>query len=194
MKQWPWRKILAIVGSCLVVVGILPLAYCFWFEYAPRPEPFFMQFPPQKGEYTLSPFAASFRRPFKIDLEWHRTIPEDKKIWLDMDWKIVDEKGGTVAKGAYHYWIVGNMAVLAGYPSGYRKGQRIVMTLPRDVPGEDESMRLKISVDEAEMGLDMSYAAVPAVFSAGIIAGPGLLLIFLGVRKGRSNLTSPSTP
>ncbi|MGB6687554.1 MAG: hypothetical protein WBE76_06905 [Terracidiphilus sp.] len=196
MKRWPWRKILAMMGVGLVIVGIIPLAECLRLEYAPRPEPFLMQFPLKKGVYTSAPFRTGFHGPARIDLEWRRSIPRDQQQNLDLDWKIVDDRGRIVTKGSYNSrWIVGTTACLGGWAQGYRKGQRIVLTLPGDAQGVDESAWLKIGVDADEIGLDMSYAGAIVWGWAVIVAGPGaLLLILLLAWRVRSNRTSPSTP
>lgn len=195
MKKWPWRKILAIFAGCLVIAGAIPFARCLWYAYEPRPEPLVMEFPLRKGEYASSPFNAGFDGPYRIDLDWDRSILGNEQKRLDLDWKIVDAKRGIVAKGSFDNSIVGNTVCLGGYPAGFRKGQRIVVTLPHDVQNIDESMRLKVSVDAAEISLDMSYAWGIAVGWAGIIAGPGaLLLVLLAVLRMRSHSTSPSTP
>ena len=192
MKKWSWRKILAIIGCCLVVVGLIPVASSFWLEYESRPEPFIMSFPLQKGEYTSSPFKTGFNGPSRIDLEWDRSIPAKQKS-LDLEWKIVDDTGKIVAKGFHNRWIAGNSAPLYGANDVYRKGQRIVVTLPHDVRDVDQSMRVKITVDVAEIALDESYAGIGIVWAA-IVAGPGaILLIVLAVRRARSNSTSPFT-
>jgi len=47
-------------------------------------------------------------------------------------------------------------------------------------------MRLKVSVDEDEILLDLSYAWGLSIIRAGIVAGPGaLLLLFLLIRRMR---------
>jgi hypothetical protein len=186
MKTRLWQKILTILGSCLVIAGIYPFASCLWLAYAPRPEPFSMQFSLRKGEYTSPSIATSFSGPYRIDLEWPRIIPVNRKIWLDLDWKIMDQKGRTVEQGSYHNWIAGNTICLAGYARGYRRGQRVVLRLDHDIQGVGDSMRLKVSVDEDEILLDLSYAWGLSIIRAGIVAGPGaLLLLFLLIRRMR---------
>jgi len=184
MKTRLWQKILAILGACLVIAGISPFACCLWLAYAPRPEPFSMQFPPRIGEYISLPIAIGFGGPYRIDLEWPGSIPGDRQIWLDLDWKIFDQKGRTVEQGSYHNWITGNTICLAGYARGYRRGQRVVLRMARDVQGVGDSMRLKVSVDEDETLLDLSYVWGISIIFAGIVAGPGvLLLLFLLIRR-----------
>jgi hypothetical protein len=193
MKQF-WQKILAILGACLVIAGVYPFVSCIWLEYGPRPEPFLMQFQTRKGEYLSTPIVTGFSGPYRIDLEWPETIPGDRHIWLDLDWKIVDQKGRIVEQGSNHSWIVGNTICLGGYAQGYRRGQRVVLSLPHDVQGLEDSMRMKVSVDQDEITLGLSYAWGFSVIFAGIVAVPGaLLLIFLAVWRVRSHTTSPST-
>jgi hypothetical protein len=184
MKTLLWQKILAILGACLVIVGIYPFASCLWLAYAPRPDPFSMQFPPRKGEYTSPPIATGFGGPYRIDLEWPGSIPGDRHTRLDLDWEILDQKGRTVQQGSYRDWIAGNTICLAGYAPGYRRGQRVVIRLAHDVLGVGDSMRLKVSVDKEEISLDLSYGWGISIICAGIVAGPGaLLLLVLPIRR-----------
>jgi hypothetical protein len=146
-----------------------------------------MQFPPKKGEYTSAPFKTGLLLPYTIDLDWPKPIPEDKQIWLDIDWRIVDDKGGVVTRGSYNDWIVGDAQGLTGYPQGSLKRQRLVLTLPHDVQRMNDDMRLKISVDEGEVSLEMSYVFAPAILWACVTAGPGaiILLVLLISRQNR---------
>jgi hypothetical protein len=178
----------------LVIAGMYPFAGCLWLAFGPRPQPFIMQFPATKGEYTSSPIKTGFGGPYRIDLAWPGSVPGDRQIWLDLDWKIVDQKGGIVEHGSYHDWIAGNTICLAGYAEGYRKGQMVVVSLPHGAQGLGNPMRLKVSVDQDEIGLDLSYGWGISIIDAGLVAGPGvLLLIVLIVWRARSQSKSPST-
>jgi hypothetical protein len=174
MTKGSWRRILAVIAACLILVGLYPLAGCFWLSYAPRPEPSVMQFPLKKGQYTSSPFESGFHGPSRIDLEWQKPMSQS---WLDLDWKLVDDKGATVKQGSHHYWIFGNTAALYGWPEGFRRGQRMVVTVAHDVQGVDEPTQLKVSVDADEIGLDMSYGYGIALIWAGVFVVPGTIIL-----------------
>ena len=188
MKRLQWRKILALIAGCLVIAGITPIAFSFWSVFATPPKPLIVQFPTKAGVYTSPPFNTTLFEPIRFDLEFAR-MPATR-TWLDLDWKIVDDHGSVITEIPYHYWIVENQFHLGGYAKGYRKGQRMVLTLPRDIQGIDENMQLKISEDVDEIGLDMSYAYLLLVGFAVIVSGSGVL-IFLGLCIWRTPRPSP---
>jgi hypothetical protein len=192
MRRGSWRRILATIAVCMILVGIYPLARCLWLSYEPRPAPLVMQFALRKGEYTSSPLKSGFHGPSRIDLEWQKPIPQS---WLDLGWKIVDSNGSTVRQGSLHYWVAGKSATVYGWPEGFRRGQSIVVTVPSDVPSVDEPTQLKISVDEDEIGLDMSYGYGIAIVWAGVFAGPALaILLALLIRQVARRTASKKLP
>ena len=193
MKKWPWRTMLAILGGCLVIAGSYPFTYCLWLANAPRPEMLLFKFPSKQGQYQSPPMKAGFYGPCVIDLEWQRSIPGDKPVELDLDWKILDDRNRLVEQGTSHSEVTSDTIGLAARTSGYRRGQRVVLTLPHDMQDLGEFMQVRARVDTSEISLDLSYAWGISVFIAGVVAGPGaLLLLVLWIKRpGRRPSSGP---
>jgi hypothetical protein len=69
MKQRPWRRILAIVSSVLIVVGASPLVCLYWFASTHNFQPLSMDLPLKQGEYTSAVFKTDLDENYMIQIE-----------------------------------------------------------------------------------------------------------------------------
>src|SRR5580658_11072364 len=97
MKSWPWRLIFGSIGGLLILIGITPLAYLWWFGTAHNLAPLSAPISLKRGEYTSPSFKTDLDEDYQVEiyfLPFHRTP-------LDLDWKIVDENGALIQSGVY---------------------------------------------------------------------------------------------
>ena len=97
MKSWPWRMIFGGVGGLLILVGVTPIAYLLWFGNAHNFEPLSAPLSLKRGEYTSALFETDLDEDYQVEIYF---LPRDRSP-LELDWKIVDERGVLIQSGVY---------------------------------------------------------------------------------------------
>ena len=191
MTRWPWMRILTVLGCLLVVAGVTPMLYLIWFSSAHNFQPLSMPLPLKRGEYASAIFKTDLNDMYQIDLDWQGAM--DKQMAMNLVWKVEDDHGTVLARGNYQGTLRGNEMHLGFYRPGRGLRQRIVLTLPEDAKGLD-SAHAQVNIGVPERNLDMAYGAFPAQFLAGIVAGPGAILLVALLITRRRDHSRPVTP
>jgi hypothetical protein len=178
MRKLPWFRIAVGLALALVLVGIAPLAYMTWEGRAGNLQPLSMPLPQKAGEYTSLFFATNFYDDYQIDIYFLR--PGRKP--LDIDWKIVDETGATLAGGHYRETAMETGGNVVSLERNYRpkRGvrQRAVVTLHQDIDAPI-SGDTRLYIDQPEKSLEVSYAGPAAMMWAAAFTGTGVVILFL---------------
>lgn len=176
------------VGGLLILIGITPLAYLWWFGTAHNFEPLSTPISLKHGEYTSPFFKADLDEDYQVEiyfLPYHRTP-------LNLDWKIVDENGVLIQSGVYteDHHIGGNDAILTRkYRPTRGSAQRIILNIHQDVQAKDSEGQLqptdtRLHIGVPERGLEQAYGSAAAIAWAAVVAGTGtIILFFLLVRR-----------
>ncbi len=115
---------------------------------------------------------------------------------LDMDWEIVNEQGTVMQQGTYNDRIYsGEEAKLGEYLAKLGSHLKVRLSIDRDVQGF-ESAHPKLEFQpNPEYGLENSYGIAAFGIWAGIVAGPGVLLLLclLAQHTMRKNFSAPAS-
>jgi len=174
VQNWSTHKTLVVFGWLFIGAGIAPLAYLLWFGAAHNFRPLSMPLPLKKGEYISSAFSTDLNDAYQVDLQWRGSVGEQMR--LNMRWKIVDRNGAAIQQGAFNNRLLGNSINLGNYKPGNRSGQKIVLTLLRDAQGMEDA-GAQLFVETPEESLSLSYAVLPVVGWAVIVAGSGAAIL-----------------
>jgi len=97
-----------------VVAGLTPLMWCEWSYRTQRVEPLSVSFTLKKGEYVSPSFIPARGEEYSIQIYF---IPSGST--LDLDWKVVNERGQVLASGNCRESPAGNAVLLGFYtPQG----------------------------------------------------------------------------
>lgn len=186
MKRWPWHIILMIVAASLVLVGVAPLAYLFWWGNAHNIEPLSVPLSLKSGEYTSPFFTTDLDDTYQIQIYF---LPQHL-VPLDLDWKVVDDRGAVIQSGAYREHIGGNEANIGEYRPKRGSRQRIIVNIHHDVDAAAGS-DLKLHIGLPEDTLRLAYGSAAAIGWASFFAGSGaiVLLVLLIWRAMRAAVT-----
>lgn len=179
MKSWPWTKIVAGVGSVLVLVGVAPLACLLWYGAVHNFEPLSVPISPKRGEYASPSFTTDLNEPYQIQIYF---LPPHSTP-LDLDWKVVDDRGMVIQSGAFREGNTGGNSVNVGeYRSKRGSRQKVIVNIHQDVDAVGPELKLHVGVPEET--LDMAYGSAAAIGWAAIVGGAGaIVLLSLLVRK-----------
>jgi len=179
MKSWPWSKILTGIGCLLLLMGLAPLAWLLWWGSAHNFEPLSVPLSLKRGEYTSPLFKTDLDEAYQIQIYF---LPPHS-IPLDLDWKVVDDRGAVIQSGAYKEGNTGGNNVNVGeYRPKRGLHQRIIVNIHQEVDAAGSDPKLHIGVPEE--GLGMAYGSGAAIGWAALIAGPGaIVLLVLLIRR-----------
>lgn len=185
-----WGRVLLIAGSVLLVLGLAPGVYLYWFGLTHNFAPLSMPLPLTHGQVTSPLFKTDLTDNYQIDLDWTGTPAQrfDQPIDIAIDWKIADPQGNLIREGAFERNGPQGNALHLGFYQPTRRGlrQRIIVDVRRDVP-ELAGAHPVLSVETPERNLEQAYGLAFAMFLAAVIAGPGLILLIVGlVLRARS--------
>jgi hypothetical protein len=181
VKGWPWQRIFTGVALSLVLAGIAPLSYLFWWGLAHNLEPLSVPIALKRGEFTSPFFTTDLDDDYQIEIYF---LPYPRTP-LNLDWTIVNETGAVIRSGSYRD-EGGNDAIFErSYRPPVGSRQRITLDIQEDVQGAASDVRLHVSLPERSLGL--SYAFPEAVIWASIVAGAGasMLLVLFILRANR---------
>jgi hypothetical protein len=163
------------------------LAYVYWWGSYHNLQPLVMSLPLKRGEHASPFFKTDLHDSYQISLMWDGSI--DKWVYLDMDWKVVDDSGALIEHGTYNNRLLGNGVTLGHYHSKRDLRQRIILRNLQDAQGLD-SADPKLEIGLPSRNLELAYGAGYASQFASIVASPGgLILIFLLIRYAISGKT-----
>jgi hypothetical protein len=133
------------------------------------------------GEYS-SPY-------FRTYLSGDRFPSQQTNV--DLDWKIVDAHGDTLQKGTYSDRLRGaNTVNLGTYQTRFGQRQKVIVTVHQDVEGESANARLEIG--QPEISLEIGYGFILVLLWAGIVAGPGAILLCILMIRGATQRKRPA--
>jgi hypothetical protein len=187
MKKWPWVKILFSVSCLLVLLGVAPLAFAIWevTQSQPLSEPLTLK----RGEYGSPYFRTYLGGDYQVQLGWLR-FP-DAQAMVDLDWKIVDDSGTVIQHGTYSDRLRGaNNLNLGEYRPKFGLRQRIITTVHQDVQGDSANATLQIG--QPEISLDMSYGFFLFLGWAGVVGGPGVVMLCILLVRRITRHKSPT--
>lgn len=209
MKRWPWGKILIIVACVLILVGLFPISYLYWFGFTHNWNPMTMPLPLARGAYTSPAFTTDLDKPYYLvvvsdrilDGQGTSCIEGGKVIYsyacegvgriLDMDWEIVNERGTVVRQGTYNDRIYSGVeARLGDYLAKPGSHLKVSLTIHQGVQGFDSAHPKLQFQPNPEYGLENGYGWAAFMAWAVIVAGPGviILLVFLIARVSRKKI------
>ena len=193
MKKWPWRRILTILGVVLIVVGLAPLAALLWDSLTHNDRPLSMDFPLHAGQYTSPEFRTDRAESYMIQMEMMdstgRGIGLNPDAVLDLDWKITNQDGAVIAKGALIQPMRGANAVnIGGYAPKRGLRQRMIFNLHRDF-AEPAGSKVTLEINSTEDPEGAAFGFYLFAWWAGILGGCGaaLLLAVLILQVARPN-------
>lgn len=189
MKEGSRDKILLAVGCLLVVVGVGPLADSLW--QGANAQPLSVPVTLKSGQYASPYFRTYLSGDYQAELTWMRGSPAPDAD-LDVDWKIVDDKGAVIKQGIHSGKLRGaNDVILGYYRARFGQRQKIIMTIHRDVEGP--SANAELDIGQPEIGLDLSFGIPMLLGWAVFVGGCGMILlcIFL-IAKRRNNSATPA--
>lgn len=175
-KKWPWRTLLGSVAVFLILVGLAPLAYLFWWGNSHNLEPLSIPLSLKRGEFKSPFFTTDLDDDYQIEIYF---LPYPRTP-LDLDWKVVDETGALITNGDYSEikQMGGNDAILERhYRSRRGLRQRIIVNVHRDVQARGSNTRLHIGLPERS--LEQAYGLAAAMTWAAIVAGAGAIVLLL---------------
>jgi hypothetical protein len=179
MKSWPWSKIIAGIGGLLILVGIAPLAYLFWWATAHNFEPLSVPLSLKSGKYTSPVFTTDLNETYQIQIYF---LPQHS-IPLDLDWKVVDDHDAVIRSGAFREQNTGGNSLNVGeYRPKRAAHQKIIVNIHQDVDASGPDLKLHIGVPDETLGI--AYGVAAAFGWAAIVGGAGaILLLVLLVRR-----------
>ena len=148
-----WKKRSFAVACALVVVGVAPLACWFGWSFYGNDSPVSMPVPLRQGTYSSPWFTTRIHDLYELDLG---TIPW-RQIPADINWKIIDSHGDSIAAGSWQDQTSGttHIMLVRYYPKpGLR--QRVIVNIPHDVTGSEAGLTVSLYCPEAS--LEGSYA------------------------------------
>ena len=183
--------ILAGTGCLLILVGLGPLIFALWQGF--NAEPLSVRVSLKRGEYNSPYFRTYLKGEDQVQLTWWGVNP-DPEAYLDLNWKIVDDRGTVLRQGTHRDRLRGaNDVILGYYRPGFGQRQKIVLTIHRDI--EDPSANAQLDIGQPEIGLDLSYAFPLFLGWAGIVGGSGVILLcILLIRRVTRKNASPALP
>ena len=179
MKSWPWTKIVAGIGCLLVLLGLAPLAYLYFWATTHNFEPLSVPLSLKRGEYTSPFFTTDLNETYQIQIYF---LPPHSTP-VDMDWKIVDDRGAVIQSGAFREEHTGgNNVNLGQYRPKRGSRQKIILNIHQDVDADGSDLKLHVGVPEES--LSMAYGLAAAIRWAALVAGPGaIVLLVLLIRR-----------
>jgi len=196
VKRWPWSKILVIVSSLLILVGITPISYLFWFGYAHNWNPMTMPLPLAMGTYSSPYFTTDLDKPYYLVVVSDRILDgqsasciEGAKVidshacagvgrLLDLDWEIVNEHGTVMQQGTYNDRIYSGEEVRLGeYLAKLGSHLGVRLRIHQDIRGFQSAYPKLEFQPDPEYGLENSYGFAVFAFWACIVSGPGVLIL-----------------
>lgn len=194
VKDWPWSKIIPGIGCALVLLGVAPIGYLFWWSFSHNLRPLSMPLPLKRGEYSSPFFKTDLDDSYQVDVTWNGSVRQH--LAIDFDWRVVDDRGIVLKQGILNYHEGGNTVSLGQYRPKRGLRQHIVIRNFEDVQGMETAHPI-LEVGLPERTLGMSYAAAYAIKLARNVAGPGLLwLLFVfvwrAIRRARRPRQSPN--
>jgi len=179
----------------LILVGVTPIAYLLWFGHAHNFEPLSAPLSLKSGEYTSALFKTDLDEDYQVEIY---SLPYNRSP-LDLDWKIVDERGGPIQSGVYtedqHYG--GDDAILTRkYRPKRGSANRIILKVHQDVQaksgeGQLQPTDVRLHIGVPERGLEEAYESVAAIAWAAAVGGLGaMILVFMLVMRA----IRPKTP
>jgi hypothetical protein len=186
VKRWPWRRILSFVALALVLAGVAPATYLFCWGHAHHFEPLSVPFPRGGGEYASPLFVTDLDDDYQVEVYF---LPPNQSP-LNLDWKMVDDRGNVIGAGSYSELASGaNDAILGHYCSKRGLRQRAILNIHQGFETTSEDVRLHIGLPER--GLDQAYGFAAALIWAAKVAGPGaVILIVLALQNAIRRKTS----
>ena len=181
MKHWPWRTILTVVGSVLVIVGVVPLAYLLWYASVHKFQPLSMPLPFKQGHYTSPVFKTDLDGPYVIQMEFSDPSGQSRGLnqeaILDLDWKVVDSNGATLQRGFQNTTVRwANGVNLGEYLPKRGDAQQLIIDITQDL-AEPEGSRVTVEVNSRDDPEGRAFAYYYAARWALIAAVPGLILL-----------------
>ena len=140
----------------------------------------------KSGEYTSPFFTTDLDDTYEIQIYY---LPQHL-VPLDLDWKVVDDRGAVIQSGAYREEHTGgNEATIGEYRPKRRSRQRITVNIHQDVDAAGSDLKLHIGLPEETLSL--AYGTAAAIGWASFFAGSGaiVLLVLLIRRTIRSAVT-----
>jgi len=183
VKNWPWSIILTIFACLLIVIGIVPRANQFMWRRVHNLQPLRMPLPLKKGEYTSQFFKTDLKDTYKIDFSSDDDPTNLARI--DLDWKIVDDRGFIIKQGTYSNPIDNGFDAIGEYRPKLGTRQRIIVRIQNVIP-EKVGAHTELLIGLPQRIND--FFNIRDMFNAWacITSGPGaLLLLFLLIRRMR---------
>ncbi|MGO9436737.1 MAG: hypothetical protein ACLPH3_09030 [Terracidiphilus sp.] len=195
MKNSPWRKVFGIIAGLLILVGVSPAVYFWWFGTAHNFDPLSAPISLRRGEYTSAFFKTDLDEDYQVEIYF---LPYPRSP-LDLDWKIVDESGALIQSGVYteNPRLGGNDAILTRkYRPKLGSANRIILNIHQDVQAKNSEQPhptdTRLYVGLPERGLERAWGYAAATVWAAAIAGPGaiVLAVLLVMRAIRPKIPS----
>ena len=174
MKNWSWSKIIVGVGCLLILVGIAPLAYLFWWGNAHNFEPLSVPLSLKSGQYTSPVFTTDLNETYQIQIYF---LPPHS-IRLDLDWKVVDDHDAVIRSGAFREENTGGNSLNVGeYRPKRGAHQKIIVNIHQDVDASGPDLKLHIGVPDETLG--MAYGLAAALGWGAIVGGTGVIVVLV---------------
>jgi hypothetical protein len=181
VKSWPWRMILGGIGGLLILVGVTPIAYLLWFGNAHNFEPLSAPLSLKRGEYASALFKTDLDEDYQVEIYF---LSGDRSP-LELDWKIVDERGVLIQSGVYteDQHSGGNDAILTRkYRPKRGSANRIILNVHQDVQvksgeGQLQPTDVRLHIGVPERGLEQAYGSAAAIVWAAVVGGLGAILL-----------------
>jgi hypothetical protein len=135
VKSWLWKNSLAIVACSLIVAGMAPAIDLFTWSKAHNLFPARMPLPLKRGEYTSTFFKADLDETYEIQIG---TVDYPAQIaQMDLDWKIVDNRGTILKQGTYSDLIDSGDRTIGEYQPKAGLQQRVIVQIKNVLKGAD---------------------------------------------------------
>jgi hypothetical protein len=181
VKHWPWNIILIIVASLLIVIGIAPAADLFMWSKAHNLFPLRMPLPVKNGEYTSPFFKTDLDDTYEIEI--YTSDYPAQKAQMDLDWKIVDDRGTIIKQGTYSDRIDSGYETIGVYRPKLGLHQRIIVRIQNVIQGTGAAHPILL-IGLPDRNNDFYNARDIFTAWAYITVGPGaLLLLYLLFRR-----------
>lgn len=180
MTRRLWSKGLFVLALILILVGIAPPAYLYWFGSAHNFAPLSMPITLERGQVVSPWFKTDLNDTYQIDLDWPHGL--DLAIDLAIDWKIEDTHGAVIQQGTFAYQDLqrANEVHLGFYKPRRGLRQRVILDIHTGVEGANAA-HPTLNVGVPEEGLDMAYGLAVALPWAGIWGAGGLILLIVAL-------------
>ena len=179
------RKVALSVLALVVVVGVAPLLWLFWWSNPRTVEPLSVPVTVKRGLYISPPFApATPAKDERYQIELY-FLPVTRAP-LNLEWKVISDRGVVLAHGEYRErGAAGNDAILGYYRPTLRSPQRVILNVH-----DEKSFDTTLHVGLPERSLDAAYGFPFCILWAVVVIGVGIIgfvTVWVYDRQSRDN-------